>query len=186
LIVFVLTGVATTMSVGQSGDGWVLVGGGHVGRHHWRDEVVPRGARGVCLEVTVFARHLSRGNGVGQCSAPSPRRGIVLAAVEPHFRSGRPAITAVGAAFNRTVRRVEVVLFSGESEDLPLHSIGGPKEMMRYRFVAFAQRGPWCVARLRTFDHSGEILWETNWREISMEASELSYKPSLICPRSSG
>ncbi len=165
----------------RAADGWRLIDGDKVGGYHWRAEVSSRGEYAICMEVSVFGRERDERSGVGQCSAPSPRRGIVLAAVEPEYRSGRPKVTAVAAAFSRSVARVEVTLVNGATESLHLRTIRGAKAVSRYRYAAFGRPGPWCVARLRTFDDRGRVLWSVGWRELSMEASELPYSPRLVC-----
>ena len=48
----------------------------------------------------------------------------------------------------------------------------------RYRYAAFAIRGPWCATQLITFDARGDTLWEAD----SDEFAETPYNPARLCP----
>lgn len=86
------------------------------------------GRKGICFQVGVYNRTPRSGvNESGQCSAPAVRRGIVLTTQQRNPRTGQPAITVVGGAFNKAVERVEAVSYDGDAELLHLRQpkLGG-------------------------------------------------------------
>src|SRR4051794_37127648 len=103
----------------------VLISKGHVGQRHWYVIAGPdEHRRGICFEVGIYGRRPSEGEGAsGQCSAPAVKRGIVLTMEGAEGRDGLPTMTAVGAAFNMAVERVEVTSFDGSAESLKLRRI---------------------------------------------------------------
>jgi hypothetical protein len=178
--------VFSALWVGASpgAEGSAVIGQGHVGKRHWF--VVAsndRRRRGICLEVGVYNRTPRAGvDGGGQCSAPAPKRGIVIGAVKP--RRGRPDITVVGGAFNPAVRNLEVVAFDGSSEALNLkRPNGGVRKLRHFRYIAFALPGPWCAERLITYSGTGDVLWEASFEELGALPSELPYDPQKVCPQ---
>jgi hypothetical protein len=144
----------------------VLISKGHVGHRHWYVIAGPQFHRpGICLEIGAYNRQLKEGgNFIGTCSAPAVKRGIVLTAHGPADPTGQPTFTAVGAAFNMAVKRVEVTLFDGSIEKLKLLRIPsgrtGGSRVSAYRYAALAVRGPWCAKELVTYGPSGQPLWK--------------------------
>jgi hypothetical protein len=176
-LLLALTGMATATGLG------VLVEKGHIGQRHWYvTSAADNGHRGICLEVGVYYRKAVNGASGAQCSAPSPRRGIVIATVRP--RQGRPAVTAVGGAFANSVHRVEEVRFDGSARSVRLLTRGktSGSAVGRYRYIAFAIDGPWCVERLVTYDANDEVLWDASFSELASIPSELFYDPQRVCP----
>ena len=155
---------------------------GRVGKYHWFVHAASDRGPGICLEVGTYIRRAGGVNGGGQCSAPAPKRGIVLAGVRP--RRGNPKLTAVGGAFNRAVATVKEVSFDNTTRTLPL----GIREadlkgthLGRYRYMAFSVRGPWCVKELDTYDADGNLLWHATFRELASIPSEMFYDPKKVC-----
>jgi hypothetical protein len=122
---------------------------------------------------------------VGQCSAPSVRRGIFLVEVGPQRSPGQPVLTVVGAAFDPGVAKVEVTALDGSIEMLDPHRLSreqtGGSQVGSFRYLAFAVRGPWCVDRLVTLDRHGDSLWEADWQEL-VDFRSL-YDRDRVCPQ---
>lgn len=160
--------------------GSIFVGKGKIGPHHWAVEVTGGGSRkGICLETSAYLRRpQAGGTGMGTCSAPAVRRGLVTSVVE-RGQNGNPTLTAIGAAFNLAVRRVEVTLLDGQKERLPFRRIGragsASPQVTNFRYVAEARRGAWCVDALVTRNRSGAVLWRAAGSEI------LPYDPARVC-----
>ncbi len=173
----------------QADDGaWIVVKHGHVGQRQWYVEVGTEGP-GICLEVSVVrGRSVVDTEGRGQCSSPSPRRGILMVVANRQVkRGGRPALMAVGGAFDRRVRRVVVRRFDGHREVVVPQTLR-PAEVSgnasRFRYVAFAVKGPWCAQEVTTVDRHGHPLWRTSWRQLDAAWRRApSYDPAVLCPR---
>lgn len=157
---------------------------GHFGSRHWFGAVAGASQRkGICLSVGSYSGSPRSGvSSAGQCSAPAPRRGILIALAQPAH--GKPAMTAIVGAFNRAVSRIEEVPFTGSPRMLSLGKgerrfRGTP--LNRYRYLAMAVRGPWCVKELRTYGQHGELLWDVGFREIMAPPSKAAFDPAVIC-----
>jgi len=79
---------------------------------------------------------------------------------------GKQGLTAVGILTAPAVRRVVVSLAQGRRETIPLKK--PPTDwvrkagLARFRFAAFAVRGPWSVERLVSQGAAGRTLWESD------------------------
>jgi hypothetical protein len=191
LLGIVEMGASISSATGAQSTDPVVIGKGHIGSRHWFVVAAPDGKKkGICFEVGVYLRTPRSGvNGGGQCSAPAPRRGILLTTDQRSLRTGLPAITVVGGAFNLAVRQVEAVSFNGSVEFLRLKLPGptqtGGSQVGKYRFLALATPGPWCVKRLVTYDAQGTQLWTAEFDEFGRgKTYEVpSRKKGSICPR---
>ena len=180
-----------TLSVGAiaTATGFELpttVGKGRIGAHRWYVEAKEEGS-GICFEVSVYGRGSREAeSGLGQCSYPAKRRGILLVVANRQTGDKPPVLMAVGGAFNRAVRRVVVKKFNGHVQQLTLRSppSGASTAVSSFRYLAFAVHGPWCAARVTTFDRHRHVLWQIGWRELDSQwRHNLSFNPAALCPR---
>jgi hypothetical protein len=177
------------MAIGGSAAGSTNVGSvvvirqGRIGENHWTVEAAPEG-KGICLEVGVTTNGGSE-SGRGQCSFPSSRRGILLVSANPLRHHVPPAMMVVGGAFNSAVRKVVVRYFDGSTKRVHLFPIDreettGP--VARFKYVAFAVRGPWCARSVTTYGRNGNKLWRGGW-EVFDSAWHYKpfYNPGVLC-----
>jgi hypothetical protein len=126
--------------------------------------------RGICLVAAVFNGSPPQGGKEsGECSAPALRRGFVNI-VARRYRNGAPKVTVVGAAFNRGVKRVEVIRPEGEREQLALETVRNPPsdqpQVGHFRYAAFALPKAWCVRELITRGDDGARLWTVSGADL--------------------
>jgi hypothetical protein len=163
-----------------------VIGSGHVGGRSWTVEAAPDG-KGVCFEVAVVGHTAWDENGRGQCSYPAVRRGILLVVSNRERRKSPPALTAVGAAFNRAVSKVVVTRFNGMKRVLRPRSLPGQEasaSVRRFRYLAFAVKGPWCARSVATYRRDGKMLWRVGWEEFdSGWRGNPRHNPATLCPR---
>jgi len=172
-----LIAITVTIFVASTATGEIdevaVIAHGQVNGFGWSVEAGPDG-RSICFEVAVFKpKDPNGGNGVGQCSGPAPRRGILLVVPNEH-RRGAPKVVAVGGAFNRAVAGMRVVDFDGHVHHLHLHRqivVPAGSSLRKYQYTGFAVPGPWCARTLTTYDKHGHKLWETEWKD-----------PAKLCP----
>ncbi|MGN6663286.1 MAG: hypothetical protein ACTHK6_03605 [Solirubrobacterales bacterium] len=165
-----LIAIGTAASAVPSAAGQVdevaVIAHGKVNGFGWSVEAAPEG-RSICFEVAVFKpKTPNGGDGVGQCSGPARRRGILHVVPNEHKR-GAPKVVAVGGAFNRDVAGVRVVDFNGHVHHLHLHylnEVAAESSLRKYQYTGFAVAGPWCARTVTTYDKHGHKLWETEWR----------------------
>lgn len=167
-------------AIASSTSGIAVVAKGRIGTHHWAVEVAGDGHRkGICLETSAYLRRPQVGGpGMGACSAPAVHRGLITS-VNEAGQKGNPTLTVMGAGFNLAVRRVEVTLFNGRVESLPLRRIRragtAGDQVAHFRYVAKATAGAWCVRTLVTRDETGTVLWRASGAEV------LPYDPARVC-----
>lgn len=143
----------------------------------WSVIVAPDGKRkGICLQAVVL-NYKGKSGGVanGSCSAPAKRRGLVRSVVI-RSKDGAPALTVVGAAFNRAVARVEVIRLDGNARSLQLRP--GPAvhdQVANFNYLGFASSGSWCIKELITRSKNGSVLWSVGASEL------LPYDPGRFC-----
>jgi hypothetical protein len=158
----------------------VIAGKGRIGPHHWLVKLAGDGVRkGICMETSAYLRRpQAGGTGMGTCSAPAVHRGLITSVVE-EGQKGNPTLTALGAAFNLAVHRVEVILMDGDSERLRLRRIrraqGAGAQVTHFRYVAVAKGSAWCVRTLVTRGEAGAVLWRAPGSEV------LPYDPARVC-----
>lgn len=150
---------------------------GHFGDYRWGVVVEnDRGRKGVCMLVAILRRSGTGPGENGQCSAPALRRGNTRS-VSLH-KGGGIALTVFGAAFDRRVVKVQAIMLNGKVKVLPFRSPrpdeDGPS-LSRFRYVALAVRGPWCIAELVTRDRAGTAMWRAAGGEL------LAYSPKRRC-----
>jgi hypothetical protein len=159
---------------------------GHLGERHWVVGVVPQGEhrKGIDFEMAIYDR--TPRNLVGDdesISAPAPKRGIVSVEVAPGRGPDFPAISVVGMAMSKAVKVVEITYFDGSTRRIVPRSIRpglvGGSTVANFDYFAYAVRGPWCAARLVTFDGRGEPLWEDESPESEFGGAEAS---QASCP----
>ncbi len=174
---WLLTGMALVcLPVAAGASDIRVIAHGQAGHDTWRVTVASDGVRkGVCLEVAVIKVNRTGGSASGQCSAPAERRGL-LRSVFRRSDSGRPRLTVVGGAFNQKVKRITAVRVDGGEERLYFrHLRGGAGTLDRFRYIAVARRGPWCIDELITKAADGEILWQVKAMDV------LHYDPNKFC-----
>lgn len=75
-------------------------------------------------------------------------------------------LTAVGMVASPTARRIELTYEDGRQVTIHLQKPSPSQEqrarLSRFRYAAFAVKGPWNVAHLRTESASGRTLWESD------------------------
>jgi hypothetical protein len=160
LLGVVLIGALATLvtPVKAEGGRFVVIAGGRSAGEKWRVLVARDGNRkGICLVAVIINQEEN-----ARCSAPSVRRGSSRTAVLNNG-NGRPKLTVVAGAFNLGVRRVEAVGVNGKRSNLRLRKVrtapSNQASVTRYRYIAFAVDGPWCVSELVTRNSKGNALW---------------------------
>lgn len=113
----------------------------------------------------------------GQCSAPALHRGNTRS-LSLHKQGGGIALTVFGAAFDSRIAQVQEVMLDGRVKGLPFSTPRPDGErplLSRFRYVALAVKGPWCVAELVTRDKDGGVMWQVKGSEL------LAYTPEDQC-----
>lgn len=183
----VLGVILASVSVSSAAEGpTTMVGHGRAGRFQWAVNARPE-RRSICLEVVAYdPRVAADEEGRGQCSYPSPRRGILLVTSNRKRRKEEPKITVIGAALNPVIKRVVVVSFDGARVFLRPRSIGRPNISTRvrdFRYLAFAVRGVWCAQRVITYDSNGHRRWSVGWKVLDPDwRSDKRHSPNALCP----
>jgi hypothetical protein len=155
-----------------------VLGEGHFAGYRWEVAVNDDGRRrGVCMLVAILRRS---GTGPGenaQCSAPALKRGNI-GSLHAYGRNGKVALTVFGGAFNPGIGKVQAVMLDGKVRDLPFgrpRPGGGSQHLSRFRYVALAVKGPWCVSELVTRNQKGAVMLRTKGSEL------LGYSPVYQC-----
>jgi hypothetical protein len=164
----------------------VTVGKGMAGGHNWFVVVDVEGPS-ICLETAVMVGGSRRAEkGVGRCSYPVPRRGILQVVPNDPVRPGEPPlVTAVGGAFSPAVRKVVAEMFSGKRVVLPLHRLSTDEPVgiaRRFKYLHFGVKGTWCARRVTTYNRRGMPLMNVNWKLLgSRWRAEPDNSPRKLC-----
>jgi len=74
-------------------------------------------------------------------------------------------MTATAMVFAPVTAQIEVTHANGSVETIPLVRLTAEQArhsgLSRLRYAAFAVEGAWCVARIESFDRSGQRLWRS-------------------------
>jgi hypothetical protein len=127
----------------------------------------PRGKERPCIGVV--SQGIGGGEGATACvfaQRLTPRRGgLWVTASKLNGTGTEAAVTAVAMVFAPRAAYVEATHPGGMVETIKLRRLtrGQAKKsgLKRLRYVAFATVGPWCVARLESFDRTGQRLWRS-------------------------
>lgn len=154
----------------------VTLGSGEIGADSWSASLRreqgsegegPRGRERPCIEVR------SQGYGGGEAATAcvfaqrlTPRRGgLWVTASKLNEARTEAAMTAVAMVFAPPAAYVEVTRPGGTMEAIKLKRVTGGQArrsgLKRLRYTAFAVAGHWCVARLESFDRTGQRLWRS-------------------------
>jgi hypothetical protein len=150
---------------------------GRFAGYYWKVTVNDDGRKSICMLVSILRRSGLGPGESAQCSAPSLRRGNVRS-LFVHKQSGGIALTVFGGAFDAKIVKVQVVMLDGKVKDLPFRRPrpgGGSRHLGRFRYVAMAVHGPWCVRELITRDAAGSAMWRAGAGEL------LSYSAVAQC-----
>jgi hypothetical protein len=152
----------------SKGPAVVLRRGSRAGQR-WAAQASPQiGRKGICLQVGTFTRAGEPLAESAQCSAPAPRRGIVIAARSPRAHGASKRLTAVAGAFASRVTSVQFTEPGGRERSLRLKRLSGANgQVARYVYFAFSVGGVWCPERLETFDRHHRALWDADAGELS-------------------
>jgi hypothetical protein len=120
-----------------------------------------------CIGVT--AQRIGRGGSSGACvfrPSLTPGSGALWATTaEPNLAESETAITAVAMVLAPVAAEVKATLVGGAVETIGLKRLTSAQAraagLKRLRYTAFATAGPWCVARLESFDRDGRRLWRS-------------------------
>jgi len=127
----------------------------------------PRGKERPCIEA------ISQGVGGGESATAcvfaqslTPRRGgLWVTASKLNEARAEAAMTAVAMVFAPRVAYVEATRPGDTVETIKLKRLTGGQArksgLKRLRYTAFAIAGLWCVARLESFDRTGQRLWRS-------------------------
>lgn len=163
-----------------------VVAHGQAGSHSWYVEAFEEGS-GICLEVSVFGRNKEVAeSGLGQCSFPAKRRGIVLVAANRQRGQSRPSVMVLGGAFSPAVKRIVFSDFKGLVHRLTLRSApaGAPSLLSQFHYASVAAHGPLCIERFTTLDRHNHPLWTVGWRVLFSDwRGDPSFNPAALCPR---
>ena len=166
-------------------DSYLEVAHGRIGKVKWIAEAAPYGSRqGICtIVITYFSQDPSRKSEGERCSRPALNRGSVIGSVEPGYRSGRPSMTAIFGAFDPGVRRVVFHFADGHTSSPALirHLHTGVGHVSRFRYFAFATKGPFCATALVTYDSEGKVLWHAGWRVLANGIVGSQYHNQKVC-----
>lgn len=159
---------------------------GQNGRFQWAVDARSEG-EGICLEVVAYDPKIAAGEaGSGQCSYPSPQRGILIMTSNRIRGKSAPKITVVGAAFDPVIRKVVVVSFDGARQILHPRYIRqktASRRVRSLRYLAFAVKGPWCARRVTTYDTNAHRRWTVGWKVFdSGWRDDSRHSPSALCP----
>ncbi|HET7052502.1 MAG TPA: hypothetical protein VFI09_01125 [Solirubrobacterales bacterium] len=127
----------------------------------------PRGKERPCIGAV--SQGIGGGEGATACvfsQRLTPRWGGLLVTASKLNETGTEAVmTAVAMVFAPHAVYVEATHPGGTVETIRLRRLtrGQAKKsgLKRLRYVAFATVGPWCVARLASFDRTGQRLWRS-------------------------
>lgn len=163
-----------------------VVGHGTVRTFHWYAEVGGE-ANSICFEVSVEKPHnYTEDEGVGQCSSPARRRGILLVVANSQKGAERPKVVAIGGAFNPAVQRIRLVKFNGAVSYVRPHYLRSKMvsaTVRRFKYLAWAVAGPWCAKTVTTLDRHGHPLWSVGWKIFDVGWRWLpNSDPSTLCP----
>lgn len=128
----------------------------------WRVTVESDGnRRGICLEAVVGQV------ATGRCSFPAIRRGLIRTAVT-RYKTGRPRVTVVGAAFNSHVQRVVAIGFDRTRRPIPILEPppGLEAKLRKFGYLVVVRKGLWCIKELITESAENKVLWRAPASEI--------------------
>lgn len=146
----------------------------------WDVAVNEDGPRAICMAVAIYRRSGTGPGESAQCSAPAFRRGNTRS-LSVHTRDGGIGLTVFGAAFDSRIGKVQVVMLDGRVKELSFRKPHGgtSRNLSRFKYVALAVHGPWCIAELITRDRNGREKWRAQGDEV------LPYSAEAQCPRRS-
>jgi hypothetical protein len=174
------------LSVALAAESGAVIGHGKVRGYDWFVEAGKEG-NSICFEVAVEKPHnYTEDEGVGQCSSPSRRRGILLVVANAQKDSERPKVVAIGGAFNTAVSKVKIVRFDGSVAYLHLRHLRSKtvsNTVRKFKYVAAVVAGPWCAKTFTTLDRHGHPLWTVGWKIFDVGWRWLpNSDPSKLCP----
>jgi hypothetical protein len=127
----------------------------------------PRGKERPCIGAV--SQGVGGGEGATACvfsQRLTPRwGGLWVTASKLNEARTEATMTAVAMVFAPRVAYVEATRPGGTVETIKLKRLTGGQArksgLKRLRYVAFAVAGLWCVARLESFDRTGQRLWRS-------------------------